>query len=328
MTIRCIIIADAATTEPGLQVGPHLFFPVMTSRVQRVWRVARCAALLSVVSACGGTLPSGMGTPRPVPTPAPAAPPPSTPTPAEWRPTFSTTPATFRVRLEVGLLRDSAGRREEAPVTTTGRVMVRWPGGGAGRVEGRVLELTVTGSDRIIDPTLSATTRVVAFAGTVDSGAARLAVVPALVNECDAPEVTALSLAREVVLRWPSGAVVPGSTWRDSVATFSCRGGVPITTRVRTRVMVRATSDLDVLDVVRSSELELLGELKQPWRAVRLRGRGTGEHHVLVSRTSGQIVRVDGTTTTELVVTDPTRGGEQKVTQKVTVMAEREPSSD
>jgi hypothetical protein len=314
--------------NPAYRSVPTFFFPVMTTRVQRVWRVVRCAALLSVVSACGGTLPSGMGTPRPAPTPASATPPTSPSTPAEWRPNFSTTPATYRVRLEVGLLRDSAGRREEAPVTTTGRVMMRWPGGGAGRVEGRVSELTVTGSDRIIDPTSASAPRAVAFAGTVDSGAARLAVIPALVNECDAPEVTALSLAREVVLRWPSGGVVPGSTWRDSVATFSCRGGVPITTRVRTRFMVRTTSDLDVLDVVRSSELELLGELKQPWRAVRLRGRGTGEHHVLVSRTSGQIVRVDGTTSTELLVTDPTRGGEQKVTQKVTVMVEREPSSN
>jgi hypothetical protein len=151
-------------------------------------------------------------------------------------------------------------------------------------------------------------------------------VVPPLANECDAPDVSALSLAREVVLRWPTGAIAQGATWSDSTATFACRGGVPITTRLRTRVVVRTAADPDQLDVVRSTELELSGELKQPWRAVRLRGRGTGESHVLVSRTSGQIVRVDGTTTTELVVTDPTRGGEQKVTQKVTVTAEREPN--
>lgn len=269
-----------------------------------------------------------MGTPRPTTAPLPAPTPPSTPVTTEWRPRYATTPASYRVRLDVTLQRDSAGRRDEVPVTTSGRVSLRWPAGTVGRVEGRVSELLVAGSDRVVDPAATPAPRTVAFAGTVDSLAIRLAVVPALANECDAPDVTALSLVREIVVRWPTGAVVPGATWSDSTATFTCRGGVPITTRARTRVVVRAASDPDQLDVVRSTELELSGELKQPWRAVRLRGRGTGESHVLVSRTSGQIVRVDGATTTELVVTDPTRGGEQKVTQKVTVKAERDPSPE
>jgi hypothetical protein len=296
----------------------------MTTRERQRWRVVPISCALWGLAACGGGLPSGMGTPRPAPVPVPV-PPPAVPITTEWRPRYADAPVAYRVRLEVRLARDSSGRRDEAPMTTSGRVAVRWPGNAPGRIEGRVSELTVSGSDRVVDSASTAARRAVSFDGVADSLTTRLSVVPPLANECDAPETTALSLAREVVVRWPSGGLLPGSMWRDSSATFSCRGGVPITTRVRARALVKGTSEPDQLDVVRTTELELSGDLKQAWRAVRLRGRGTGETHIIVSRQTGQIVRVDGITTTEVIVTDPTRGGEQKITQRVTVRAEREP---
>jgi hypothetical protein len=88
---------------------------------------------------------------------------------------------------------------------------------------------------------------------------------------------------------------------------------------------VREGPDPDQLDVVRSSEVELSGELKQAFRSVRLRGRGTGESRFLVSRRTGMVATLDGTTTVELVVTDASRGGEQRVIQTTVVRAEREP---
>jgi hypothetical protein len=264
-----------------------------------------------------------MGVPRPAPVPENAGPP-SVPVLSVWRPSFPATPSRYRVRVETRLARDSAGRKEEAPLTTSGQVEMTWPGGRGGRVEGRVSAFLLSGSERVLDPAVRPAARTVAFEGTVDSLTLRLSVVPALSNECDAPETAALAMARELFVRWPASLAV-GTAWRDSSATFSCRGGLPIVTRVRARFVVREATDPDLLDVVRSSEVELSGELKQAFRAVRLRGRGTGESHFLVSRRTGMVVTLDGTSSVELVVTDASRGGELRVMQTTVVHAEREP---
>ncbi|MCU0634100.1 MAG: hypothetical protein MUE41_04425, partial [Gemmatimonadaceae bacterium] len=95
--------------------------------------VFRCATalLLGGVVACQGGVQSGVRPPvvtPPAPTPPRAA-------PIAWRARYDATPTSYRVRVETRLARDSAGQREEAPVTTTARVTLSWPaaGGGAAR---------------------------------------------------------------------------------------------------------------------------------------------------------------------------------------------------
>jgi hypothetical protein len=298
---------------------PTLFFFVPSlSRARRasLWR-------LLVLTGCSGGMQSGVRTPAPAP--APAAPPPVAVV-STWRPAYPTTPVAYRVQVDTRLARDSAGSREDAPVQTTARVAIAWPSvsGGARRVQGRVSEFVIGGSDRIADPAVRAAPLVATFEGSVDSVAVRVSLVPALANECDAPQTAALALARELLVRWPAALTI-GQTWRDSSVTFVCRGGVPMTSRVRARYEVRGGADSSALDVVRVAEVDLSGEVRQPFRAVRVRGRGTGEHHFFLDRASGMLSRVEGSSTTELSVIDAARGGEQRVRQTATFRAQREP---
>jgi hypothetical protein len=243
-----------------------------------------------------------------------------------WRSSYPAVPQQYDVRVETGLERDSAGTREAVPVVTTARVAFTWPGVGGmslRRVRGQVSDLVVRGSDRVSDPAARPTPVRTAFEATLDSAGVRIALVPALVNECDAPATAAVPLVRELLVRWPS-VVEPGMTWRDSVLTFACRGGVPMTTRTRSRYEVVVGADSAVVVVRRTSELEVTGELRQPWRSVRLVGRGTGGAEWVVVRATGAFRSVRGTSDVVLEVSDAARAGAgsaQRVRQRTTLVA-------
>jgi hypothetical protein len=211
------------------------------------------------------------------------------------------------------------------------------------RSTGRVDGFVITSTDRITGSRSSALPGVtevpsrpkapltVPFDAILNGLTARVAPRPALANECDQPEMSALSLVRELLVRLPPELEV-GQTWSDTTRTFMCRGGLPITVQHVASATVREIASgpsgaFSRVLIDRTIDTRMEGQLTTSWRSVGLTGKGTGTQRLVIDATEGTLVELTAESTTELRVHDSVRRdqGQQTVVQRVVMTAKRVP---
>ena len=308
---------------------------------------ALCSAAL--LTACAPARPAPDTRPEPVAVPIPVTPAPPRPT----RVSIAVRHDTVRYEIvnTAQLERDSAGQSNREEVTTRARIAFAMERIGTARVgtaldlrsTGRVDGFVITSSDRITASRSSALPGVtevpsrpvapltVPFDATLDGLTARVVPRPALANECDQPEMSALSLVRELLVRLPPELEV-GQVWSDTTRTFLCRGGVPITVQHVATATVRELASgpsgpFTRVIIDRAITTRMEGELTTSWRSVGLTGRGSGTQRLVVDALQGTLVELTSESTTELQVHDSVRrhAGQQTMTQRVTMTAKRVP---
>ncbi len=314
-------------------------------------------AVLSVVvlSACtrGVTpLPAPTPMPPPVVTPAPA------PAPVVSRVSIATRHDTARydVTSTARIVRDSGGRPVEEEIITRAQVAFALERTGSARPgtardlrsTGRVDGFTISASERVTGARssamqgaaqgamlgstaggLSRAPLTVPFDASLNGLNARVAPRPSLVNECDRQEMSAASLVRELLLRLPPVLEV-GATWSDTSRVFLCRGGVPVTAQTVATAHVRslsATAGGTQAVVERDLVIRIEGELATAWRTVAMSGRGTGRQRFVIDAERGRVDSLRSESETRIDVRDSVRpdAGEQSLTQRVVLVAERRP---
>lgn len=283
-------------------------------------RSTRIVALVGIATAvlleaCGPALVATPPSTAPS-APAPAAPP-VAPAAAPARASRFTLPATspasdYSVRVRTSLERDSAGRSEQDVVESAARVQLtlRRDARGWLRGAGRVDSFTVRANGASVRSAAAAGGATatsaplpppplsnIQFDVLLDSAFVRTSVRPALANECDSPEVSAASMARDLLVHVPPSVAV-GDRWRDSVVAFVCRGGVPITMRTTMESVVLGTDDNDrTLRIRRTSDTRLEGMTRSAWRHVELSGEGRGTQQLSVDIARGAVTSLDGEST-------------------------------
>lgn len=158
----------------------------------------------------------------------------------------------------------------------------------------------------------------------VDSLSRRVVTRPPLVNECDRPELAAVALARDVLVRIPDGLTV-GDQWRDSTVSFVCRMGVPIT------IYTTALSEVERLDpdhllIKRTVSGTLEGKGGSAFRAFEVNGTSAGSQRLRIHPVSGVLENLEGSSTLTLLVTERTPSGmpqTERVVQQTTLNAKR-----
>lgn len=159
---------------------------------------------------------------------------------------------------------------------------------------------------------------------TVDSAIARVSTRPPLANECDRPEASAATLARELLLRIPDG-VAATDRWRDSTATLVCRSGVPMVVYTTTWSTLESVST-DKLVVKREITTKLEGKGGSAFRALELTGSGTGTQRAEVRVSDGSVSKLEGTSTLTLQLketTPPAPARSSQLVQRTEFRAER-----
>jgi hypothetical protein len=157
-----------------------------------------------------------------------------------------------------------------------------------------------------------------------DSTTLRIVSRPPLANECDRPEVSAMQLARELLVRIPDG-VAEGDQWRDSTVTLVCRNGVPLTVYTTTRSTLAKWSR-ETLVVNRELSTKLEGKGGTAFRAFELVGTGSGSQRIEIAALTGILENMQGTSTLSMQVVEripPGTPRSQQVLQKVEIRAER-----
>lgn len=159
----------------------------------------------------------------------------------------------------------------------------------------------------------------------IDSMSLRVVTRPPLVNECDRPEVSAMQLARELLVRIPDG-VEENDQWRDSTVTLVCRNGMPLTVYTTTRSTLEKMSR-ETLVVKRDISTRLEGKGGTAFRAFELVGSGSGSQRLEIAASSGLLERLQGTSTLTMQVVERIPPGTprlQQVLQRVELRAERQ----
>lgn len=280
----------------------------LTMRRMMTTMVMLCGVASTACASRGGT-PTSAGTvsePPPVVVPVPV-PPPARPA----APTRVTIPRRvqeqrYRVESVARLERDSSGLKEQAELRTTARILFgierdALRARGTGVVDSflvRGLENTSRNASAPMQP------MTVPFEFSMDSMQVRVAVRPALTNECDAPETGATGLVRDLLVPVPQDVSV-GSTWSDSSASFMCRAGVPIVMRVRSRYTVdriELRDDRVELHITRTMESALEGSSTVAWRARSVRGNGSGTYQIRIDGQTGALLELTGRNTLTLDV--------------------------
>ncbi len=245
--------------------------------------------------------------------------------------------------------RDSANTPISEQIVTRARVsfaMERIGTGDLGRAldlrsTGRVDGFVITSSERVTGSRSSALPGVattpsrpvapltVPFDALLNGLTARVSPRPALVNECDQPEMSALSLARELLVRLPPELVV-GQSWSDTTRVFMCRGGVPVTVQqVSTSTIqsfeIGTDGAFTQASIQRALQTRVEGQLATSWRTVGLTGRGSGMQQLVVDASTGSLVSLQSESVMQLDVRDSARRGQgqQSLTQRVVLTAGR-----
>jgi hypothetical protein len=158
----------------------------------------------------------------------------------------------------------------------------------------------------------------------LDSSNARVVTRPLQANECDRPELGAVALAKEVLIRIPDG-LAAGDRWRDSTVSLVCRTGVPITVYTTTQYQLERLDDNRAI-VIRTIAATLDGKGGSAFRALELTGKSTGTQRAEVQRATGVLEKLEGTSTLTLQVSERTPSGvprTQQVVQRLELKAER-----
>ena len=159
----------------------------------------------------------------------------------------------------------------------------------------------------------------------IDSTSLRVVARPPLANECDRSEVSAMQLARELLVRVPDG-VGEGAQWRDSTVTLVCRSGVPLTVYTITHSTL-ATVSRETLVVRREMTTRLEGKGGSAFRAFDLVGTGSGSQRLEIAARTGILETLQGSSTLTMQLTEripPGTPRSQQVLQRVELRAERQ----
>jgi hypothetical protein len=259
--------------------------------------------------------------------------------------------ARYDVTSTARIVRDSGGRPVEEEIVTRAQVALALERTGSARPgtardlrsTGRVDGFTISASERVTGARssamqgatqgamlgstaggLSRAPLTVPFDASLNGLNARVAPRPSLVNECDRQEMSAASLVRELLLRLPPVLEV-GASWSDTSRVFLCRGGVPVTVQTTATAHVRsltATADGTQAVIERDLVIRIEGEL-----ATAMTGRGTGTQRFVVDAERGRVDSLRSESETRIEVRDSVRpdAGEQSLTQRVVLVAERRP---
>jgi hypothetical protein len=302
--------------------APRLLSPAAATLAVRTLAVGTLAA-------CAGRAPSPAPAPAPTPrAPAPAATPapaPATDAATAWRFDWSTTAQHFVVRTEADVER-SGGTAERERVESAAQVTlaIQTAGTGSARaVAARVDSLRVRTSERIAGGAASSPASGVGVRGTVSArGAVRLEVVNATaLGGCTTPAgaqaVVAVALARETLPRIPAALTV-GARWRDTLATATCAGPVPVAVQSVAAYEVEGR-DGALLRVRRRTTSTLRGQGFAGGQAVRVTGTGTADATLRLDPALGALrdVAGEGRTTMAMTIGTATHTFEQRARLRV-----------
>ena len=199
---------------------------------------------------------------------------------------------------------------------------------GSGQVDSFTVRSSIAESAKQLAATAAAPVKpsLLLIDALIDSTTLRIVTRPPLANECDRPEVSAMQLARELLVRIPDG-VTEGDQWRDSTVTLVCRSGVPLTVYTTTRSTLTMRSR-ETLVVTREISSVLDGKGGTVFRAFELVGTGTGSQRLEIAATTGILETLRGTSTLTLRVVEripPGTPRSQQVLQRVELRADRRP---
>jgi hypothetical protein len=277
-------------------------------------------------------------TPSPTPSPVAAAPTPVAPVASNRVLLPRTQPRTnwtvsAVTRLKVSGAAMPAGVSDEQRIDTRALVSMsfdRTATGalrGSGQVDSFTVRSSIAESAKQLAATAAAPVRpsLLLIDALIDSTNLRIVTRPPLANECDRPEVSAMQLARELLVRIPDG-VAEGDQWRDSTVTLVCRNGVPLTVYTTTRSTLAKLSR-ETLVVNREISTTLEGKGGTAFRAFELVGTGSGSQRVEIAALTGILEKLQGTSTLTMQVVEripPGTPRSQQVLQKVEIRAERQ----
>jgi hypothetical protein len=269
----------------------------------RLLDVAATAAAL-LVAACA----SGSGGPAvtPPPTTVPATPPGApAPAPIPVRPYTSGSPTyvittTASVRVEG----DTTAVAAETVETTLLARMLLERAGSRLFVSGAIDSFTVRGSGRLNGAPLAGPVR---FHGEGTTFGKLMTFVPDLPVSCDSPAEALVAVARDLIVPLPDRVTI-GSTWRDTVTSTICRGGIPLTTTAVRQYEARALATYagtEALELARTTELTVTGSGTQYGQSVSVTGQGSGSAALFVDLAGGGLVRSMGETTVMVTFMGP-----------------------
>jgi len=235
-------------------------------------------------------------------------------------------------RLNVSGAAMPAGESNEQRIDTRALVSMSFDRSATGalRGSGQVDSFTVSSSipenarQSVTNGVAAVTSSRLLIDAVIDSTILRMVTRPPLANECDRPEVSAMQLARELLVRIPDG-VADGDQWRDSTVALVCRNGVPMTVYTTTRSTLTARTR-ETLVVTREISSKLEGKGGTAFRAFELSGTGTGSQRIEIAATTGILETLRGTSTLTLQVVEripPGTPRSQQVLQRVELRAER-----
>lgn len=296
--------------------------------------VAWCVAGPTLMLACTA------GSPAPVPTPSPAVAAPALPSPIvstrvllpRTQP-LTTWTISAATRLNVSGAAMPAGVSDEQRVDTRALVSMsfeRTATGalrGSGQVDSFTVRRSIADSPTPAPLTAAVPSRVslLLIDAFIDSTSLRVVARPLLANECDRPEVSAMQLARELLVRVPDG-VGEGAQWRDSTVTLVCRSGVPLTVYTITHSTL-VTVSRETLVVRREMTTRLEGKGGSAFRAFELVGTGSGTQRLEIAARTGILETLQGSSTLTMQLTEripPGTPRSQQVLQRVELRAERQ----
>jgi hypothetical protein len=198
---------------------------------------------------------------------------------------------------------------------------------GSGQVDSFTVRSSIAESPTALVGTVATSIRPsssVLIDALIDSTTLRVVSRPPLANECDRPEVSAMQLARELLVRIPDG-VMEGSQWRDSTVALVCRNGVPLTVYTATRSTLTKMSR-ETLIVTRDVRTTLEGKGGTAFRAFEVVGTGSGSQRIEIGALTGVLENLHGTSALKLQVMEripPGTPRSQQVLQTVEIRAER-----
>jgi hypothetical protein len=138
---------------------------------------------------------------------------------------------------------------------------------------------------------------------------------------CAAPDAALLALARDFLLPLPI-SLAPGSEWRDTVTTTTCRAGIPVTTESihSYRVVGSVARDsIQALRVTRESAITVQGQGFPREQTVTVAGTGQGSGELFLDAAAGRYLGGAVESRVELTVTNgvQTKRFLQRATQQI-----------
>lgn len=198
---------------------------------------------------------------------------------------------------------------------------------GSGQVDSFTVRSSIAESAKSLAVSASASSRssLLLIDALIDSTSLRVVARPPLANECDRPEVSAMQLARELLVRIPDG-IGEGDQWRDSTVTLVCRSGVPLTVYTITHSTL-ATVSRETLVVRREMTIKLEGKGGTVFRSFELVGTGSGSQRLEIAARTGILETLQGSSTLAMQLMEripPGTPRSQQVLQRVELRAERQ----